>query len=68
MDTVKSKMVNFIAINIPGTASLICHSKKVRYCYFLDTDLLVIILLLAIIIICYCYTKLKGINALQYKL
>ena len=28
MDTVKSKMVNFIATNIPGTASLIVTVKK----------------------------------------
>ena len=34
MDTVKSKMVNFIATNIPGTASLIVTVKKWDMLYF----------------------------------
>ena len=64
IDTVSTKMINIIATHISGTASINCHSKKVRYCYILYTVLSVIILLLTIIIIWYYYAKQKGINAL----
>ena len=38
-----------IATNVKSTASINCHSKKVKDCYILHTVLLVIILLLIII-------------------
>ena len=64
MDIVSTKMTNTtIATNAMSTASIDCHSKKVRDSYILDTVLLVIILLL-IIIICYYYAKQECINAL----
>ena len=44
-----------------NTASINCHSKKVRECYILQTVFLMIILLLIIAIICYHYAKHKGI-------
>ena len=47
--------------NVTSTASINCHSKKVRDCYILHTVLLVIMLLLIITIICYHYAKQKGI-------
>ena len=47
--------------NITSTASINCHSIKVRDCYILHTVLLVIILLLIIIIFCYHYLKQKCI-------
>ena len=43
------------------TASINCHSKKVRESYILHTVLLVIILLLIINIVCYHHAKQKGI-------
>ena len=43
-----------------NTASINCHSKKVRECYILQTVFLMIILLLIITIICYHYAKQKG--------
>ena len=47
--------------NVTSTASINCHSIKVRdYCYILHTVLLSFILLLIIIIIWYHYVK-KGI-------
>ena len=59
MDIVSTKMTNTIETNVTITASINCHSKKVRDCYILHTVLLVIILLLIIIIICYHYAKKK---------
>ena len=61
IDILSSKKANTIATNVTGTASIICHSKKVRDCYILDTVLIVIILLLIITIICY-YAKQEGIT------
>ena len=45
-----------IATNVTSTASINCHSKKVRDCYILHT----VLLLLIIIIICYHFAKQKG--------
>ena len=64
MDIVSTKKTNTMATNVTTTASINCHSKKVRYCYILRTVLLVIILLLIITIICYHYQKQKSINIL----
>ena len=64
MEIVSAKMTNTIATNVTSTASINCHSKKVRDWYILHAVLLVIILLLVVIIICYYYAKQKGINAL----
>ena len=64
MDIVSTKMTNTIETNVASTASINCHSKKVRDCYILHTVLLVIILLLIIIIICYHYAKQKSNNSL----
>ena len=49
-----------IATNVMSTASINCHSIKVRDCYILHTALLAVMLLL-IITICYHYAKRKGI-------
>ena len=60
MDIVSMKTTNTIATNVTSTASINCHSKKVRYkidCCIVHIVLLVIILLLIIAIICYHYTK-----------
>ena len=53
MDIVSTKKTNTIEANVTSTASINCHSKKVRDCYVLHTVLLVIILLLIVTIICY---------------
>ena len=53
MDIVPTKKTNTIETNVTSTASINCHSKKVRDCYILHTVLLVIILLLIVTIICY---------------
>ena len=58
MDIVSTKVT--IATNVTSTASINCHSIKVRDCYILHTVLLSFILLLIIIIIWYHYVK-KGI-------
>ena len=55
-----TKETNTIATNVTSTASITCHSKKVRYCYILNTVLLAIILLLIITIVCHHYSKQKG--------
>ena len=71
MDIVPTKTTNTVAINVTTTASINCHSKKVRCkidCYIFYTALLEIILLLTITIICYHYekhrSKQKDIDAL----
>ena len=46
METIATKMTNTIATNVTSTASINCHSEKVRDWYLLDTLLLVAILLL----------------------
>ena len=61
MNNVSTKKVNTIGPNVMSTASINCHSIKVRDCYILHTVLLAIILLLTIIIICYHYAKEKDI-------
>ena len=66
MDTIATKYTNAAkrtntkATTVTSTASIDCHSKKVRDRYILHTVLLGIILLLIIIIICYSYVKQKG--------
>ena len=60
MDIASTKKTNSIATNVISTASIICHSKKVKDCYISHKVLLVIILLLIIFIICYYYAKQKG--------
>ena len=57
MDILYTKMINTIATNVTNTSSIICHNKKVRDCYILDTTLLAIILLVIITNICYHYPK-----------
>ena len=52
---------NTIATNVFSTASINCHSKKVRDYYILHTVLSVTIILLIITIICYHYVKQEGI-------
>ena len=64
IDIASIKKTNTIAIHATSTASINCHSKKVRDCYILHTVLLGIILLLIITIIYYHYPEEKGINAL----
>ena len=61
MDIVLTKKTNTIAANITTTASINCHTKKVRNCYILNADFSVIILLLISIIISYYNVKQKGI-------
>ena len=46
MDNVATKKTNTIATNVRSTASINCHSMKVRDCYILHTVLLAIIFLL----------------------
>ena len=58
IDIASTKKTNTIATNNMSTASIHCHSIKVRDCYIFHTVLLAIILLL-IIIICYHYAKQK---------
>ena len=64
LDLASTKKTNTAVANVTSTASINCHSKKVRDCYILHTVLLGIILLLIIIIIRYYYAKQKGINTL----
>ena len=63
MDIVSTKITNTIATNIKSTASINCHSKKVKNCFILYIVLLAVILLLITIII-YYHAKQKGIDAL----
>ena len=58
MDNVSTKKA--IVTNVTSTASINCHSKKLKDCYILHTVLSTVILLLVIIIICYHYAKQKG--------
>ena len=55
-----AKKANTIATNVTSTASIGCHSKKVKDSYILHAVLLVIILMLMIAITYYHYTKQKG--------
>ena len=52
INNLSTKKTNTITTNVTSTASINCHSKKVR--------LVVIILLLIVTIICYQYAKQKG--------
>ena len=61
--TAATKKTNAIATHVTSTASINCHSKKVKDYYIFHTVLLVIISLL-IIFICYYYVKKKE----QYKM
>ena len=61
MDNLSTKKTYTITVNVTSTASINCHSKKVRECYILHTVLLAIILILIFAIICYHYAKQKGI-------
>ena len=59
MDNVSTK--NTVATNITSVASINCHSKKIRFIYFiLLTVSSVIILLMEITVICYHYAKQKS--------
>ena len=49
-----------VATSVTCTASINCHSIKVKDCYNLHTVLLAIILLLMAIVICYHYAKQKS--------
>ena len=62
LDIVSHKKSNTIATNVASTATINCHSIKLRECYILYRVLLVIILLLIITITCYHYAKQKVIN------
>ena len=64
MNNLATRKTNTITKNVTSTASISCHSKKVRDCYILHTILLVIKLLLIIIIICYITQNKK----IQYKM
>ena len=61
MKNLSTEKINIIATNVTSTASINCHSKKVRDWNILHTVLLAIILLLIITIMCYHYAKQKGI-------
>ena len=61
MNNLPTEKTNTIATNVLSTASINCHSKKVRDCYILDTVLSVTIILLIITVICYHYVKQEGI-------
>ena len=61
LDIVSTKKTNTIATNVTNTASINCHSKKVRHHYILHTVVLVIILPLMVIVICYYCSKQKDI-------
>ena len=53
MKNLSTEKINIIATNVTSTASINCHSKKVRSFYVLHIVLLAIILLLIVTIICY---------------
>ena len=57
-------MTNGIVTNVTSTASIICHSEKVKDYYILYTVLFAVMLLLIITIICYHYAKEKYIKTL----
>ena len=48
MNNLSTEKINIIATNATSTASINCHSKKVRDCYILHTVLIITIM-------CYCY-------------
>ena len=61
MNNLPTEKTNTIATNVLSTASINCHSKKVRDCYILHKVLSVTIILLIITVICYHYVKQEGI-------
>ena len=61
MDNLSTKKTNTVATNVMSTASINCHSKKVRDYYILHTVSLAIILLLINIIIFY-HNELKKVR------
>ena len=61
LSNLPTEKTNTIATNVLRTASINCHSKKVRDYYILHTVLSVTIILLIITIICYHYVKQEGI-------
>ena len=61
MNTLSTKKTNNITTNVTSTASINCHSKKVRDCYILHLVLLATILVLIITIIYYHYAKQRAI-------
>ena len=63
MDILSTKIKIATATNVTTTASINCHSKKLRDCYILHAVLLAITLLLIIAIIYYHYAKQKYIDA-----
>ena len=54
MNTLSTRKTNTMATNITSTASINCHSKKVRDCYIVLTVLSIKITLLMAVSIC-CY-------------
>ena len=63
MNIVSTKNTNTTAANVTSTASINCHSKKVRDYYILPSFLLVIILLLIIT----TFAIIKQNQRTQYK-
>ena len=61
MNNLPTEKTNTIATNVLSTASINCHSKKVRDCYILHKVLSVTIIRLIITVICYHYVKQEGI-------
>ena len=61
MNNLPTEKTNTIATNVLSTASINCHSKKVRDCYILHKVLSVTIILLIITVICHHYVKQEGI-------
>ena len=57
LENISRQNKNTAATNITSTDLTKNHNKKVRYCYILQTVLLVIILILKISIIYYHYAK-----------
>ena len=61
IDDLPTKKMNAITTNAMSTASINCHSKKVRDCYILHAVVIAIIFLLIITVIWYHYAKQKTI-------
>ena len=61
MNNLSTKKTNNITTNVTNTASINCHSKKVRDFYILHKVLLAIILILIFTIVCYHYANQKDI-------
>ena len=61
MNNLSTKEIKTITTNVTSTASINCHSKKVKDCCILLRVLLEVILILITTIVCYHYAKQKGI-------